>query len=360
MAIYEVTSSEIRPFESTTFKSAQIRERTDLQRLLRDCIGVVAPGCMVLAEEFGEWDDSRRRIDLLAIDLDANLVVIELKRTEDGGHMELQAVRYAAMVSSMTFEQAVRAHVRFLSAMGRDASSAEALILEFLGWDEPDEEAFAQDVRIVLASAQFSRELTSAVMWLNDRGLDVRCVRLIPYADGERVLLDVQRIIPLPEAEDYQIRVREKSKRERESRQSSRDYTKYSIVMGGETIGPFSKRETVFRVIRHLWSRGVTPEDVQSKVTFRRANAFFVVDGSSSDEAAFVSAATRAMASQGRQFDPRRWYTGDDERFERGGKTYAISNQWGGRAVEWLGQVLEAFPGYDVRVVPAREGDVPG
>jgi len=31
----------------------------------------------------------------------------ELKRTEDGGHMGLQAVRYAAMVSAMPFEKAV-------------------------------------------------------------------------------------------------------------------------------------------------------------------------------------------------------------------------------------------------------------
>ena len=48
---------------------------------------------MVLAEEFGDWQDSRRRIDLLCLDRDAGLVVVELKRTEDGGHMELQAIR---------------------------------------------------------------------------------------------------------------------------------------------------------------------------------------------------------------------------------------------------------------------------
>ena len=55
---------------------------------------------MVLAEEFGDWEDSRRRIDLLCLDPNAQLIVVELKRTVDGGHMELQALRYSAMVST--------------------------------------------------------------------------------------------------------------------------------------------------------------------------------------------------------------------------------------------------------------------
>ena len=53
-------------------------------------------GVLVVAEEFGDWEESKRRIDLLGLDRDATLVVIELKRTDDGGHMELQAIRYAA------------------------------------------------------------------------------------------------------------------------------------------------------------------------------------------------------------------------------------------------------------------------
>ena len=61
-----------------------MQERRDLQRLLRENVEVIAPDTLVIAEEFGDWEDSRRRIDLLAIDRSANLVVIELKRTEDG------------------------------------------------------------------------------------------------------------------------------------------------------------------------------------------------------------------------------------------------------------------------------------
>jgi uncharacterized protein DUF4268 len=220
MAIYQITADSIERIEETTFQAAGLRERADLQRLLRTQIDVIAPDTMVLAEEFGEWEDSRRRIDLLALDKDANLVVVELKRTEDGGHMELQAVRYAAMVSTMTFEQAVEAHDRFLKQLGQE-EGAEQAILEFLDWEEADEEAFGQDVRIVLVSAEFGKELTTAVMWLNERDLDVRCIRIKPYQGEDRVFLDVQQIIPLPEALDYQVRVREKGQKGRETKKYS-------------------------------------------------------------------------------------------------------------------------------------------
>ena len=218
MALYELKADDLIAIEETTFATVKVKERADLQRLLRTRIETIVPDAMVIAEEFSNWDDSTRRIDLLAIDKDANLVVIELKRTIDGGHMELQAIRYAAMLSAMTWEQAVEAYRLFLPTIQIDADQAESRLLEFLEWEEPDEERFAVDVRIVLASADFSRELTTAVLWLNERGLDIRCVRMNPYLHDDRTLLDVQQVIPLPEAQEYQIRVREKVQQERASR----------------------------------------------------------------------------------------------------------------------------------------------
>jgi hypothetical protein len=217
MAIYEITSNALRKIVETTFADAGVRERSDLQRLLRSQIDVVSPDTLIIAEEFGDWEDSRRRIDLLGIDKDANLIVIEIKRNEDGGHMELQAIRYAAMVSTMTFEKSVEVYTGFCSRVG-DGSDARQALLDFLGWDEPDEDRFAQDVRMILLSAEFSKELTTAVMWLNDRDLDIRCIRIKPYADNGRVLVDVQQVIPLLEATEYQVQIREKERRERQDR----------------------------------------------------------------------------------------------------------------------------------------------
>ncbi len=218
MAFYEMMPDCLREIPATTFSAVGIRERTDLQRLLRDQIDVALADTLVIAEEFGDWEESNRRIDLLGLDREANLVVIELKRTEDGGHMELQALRYAAMVSTMTFEKVEEVFAAYRRRLGKDGDAGSA-ILEFLDWEDPGEHPFAQEVRIVLISAEFSKELTTSVMWLNKQGLDIRCIRIKPYADNGRVLVDVERIIPLPEADDYIIRIKKKQEGDRVRRE---------------------------------------------------------------------------------------------------------------------------------------------
>lgn len=81
----------------------------DLQDLLRGNIRAIDPDVLVISEEYSGWQDSRRRIDLLGLDRKGNGVVIELKPTSDGGHMDLdlQAIRYAAMALAMKFEEVV-------------------------------------------------------------------------------------------------------------------------------------------------------------------------------------------------------------------------------------------------------------
>ncbi len=114
MPIFKIVDKKIVPIERTTFAKLGLRERQDIQALVKSKIDVLCPDTLVVAEEFGEWEDSKRRIDLLGVDKSANLVVIELKRTEDGGHMDLQAVRYAAMISTLTFHKLVEIYGYYL------------------------------------------------------------------------------------------------------------------------------------------------------------------------------------------------------------------------------------------------------
>lgn len=216
MALYRVTNEKLETVQMTSFAQERILERKDLQRLLKADISALGDDLMVIAEEFGDWEESSRRIDLLCLDTQARLVVVEVKRTEDGGHMELQAIRYAAMVSSMTLDQAV-------SACAKTNPNAQKEIQDFLGIDSIEEAEISTEVRIILASANFSPEITASVIWLNKQGLDITCIRLQPYKMGEQVLVDATQIIPLPEAADYEIKVRAQDQEKKKVRTVRQD-----------------------------------------------------------------------------------------------------------------------------------------
>jgi hypothetical protein len=347
LPVYRLSSSKIETLAETSFAAAGIHERADLQRLLRTQIEIISPDTLIIAEEFGDWQDSKRRIDLLGLDKNANLVVIELKRTEDGGHMELQAVRYAAMVSAMTFSQVVEAHEKFLSKY-RIAEDAQERILKHLGWDDPLEDEFAQDVRIVLASAEFSKEMTTAVIWLNQRELDVTCMRLKPYKDGDGVLLDVQQIIPLPEAEDYRIKIREKNERERQSRRSQKDLTKYDVTINGVVHERLAKRQAILTIVRHLCSSGIVPEEIAKHIPWREKTVFRSVNGVVAGDDF-----TRLAIADG-AFDPTRFFLESEEVIHHNGRTYAVSSQWGNRTYTAIKNLIAAYPDKQVMCVPNK------
>jgi hypothetical protein len=204
MALYEIDGSRLARHEPAALADLGLYERSGVQRMVRDEIGVLDDDLLVVAEEFANWEDARRRIDLLAVDPAGHLVVIELKR-DDAAHMDLQTLRYAAFVASMDFEDVVSAYEAHLARTapesGTDARTALTAFLESEGTEEP---TISTDVRIVLVSADFGRELMTAVLWLNRfEGMDIRCVQLVPYRVEDRVLLDIRQIVPLPEAADY-------------------------------------------------------------------------------------------------------------------------------------------------------------
>ena len=65
MPVFEITNDQIRKVQETSFDRAGLKERQDVQRLLRTNFDAIAPDTLIIAEELGEWEDSHRRIDLL-------------------------------------------------------------------------------------------------------------------------------------------------------------------------------------------------------------------------------------------------------------------------------------------------------
>ena len=217
--LYRMSNDQFQPIDRTSLGQEGILEREDLQRLLRDQPDVIEPGLFVVAEEFSNWTSSLRSIDLLGIGADRRLVVVELKRGDTGETMELQAIRYAAMAANMTLDQIVEAHEKYLRGRGIAEDAEErvrARLVEDGGVEEP--QVATERPRILLVSEDFSKELTTSVLWLNEAGLDIRCVRLRVYRYRDERLIDVDQVIPLPEAQDYLVRVRNRAAESEEQR----------------------------------------------------------------------------------------------------------------------------------------------
>ncbi|MEM6260406.1 MAG: hypothetical protein AAGI37_19190 [Planctomycetota bacterium] len=231
MPLYEMTDQALKSVRPTTFAEENIKERQDLQRLFREQLEVLGLDVLLIEEEFHNWADSRRSIDLLTIDRDANLVVIELKRGVKGAHMELQAVRYAAMVANMVFDEVA---ARLAVTDQSTAEDAQEKLLQFLEWDSPESGEFNADVKIVLVSADFSRELAATVVWLNDRQLDIRCIRLQPHVLGDRMILNIEQMITPAEAKEYVFKQKEKAMSDRASKRAIQQATGYQFFNVGE------------------------------------------------------------------------------------------------------------------------------
>ena len=349
MPLYELTHDDLTKLPGTTLHDQLFREREDLQRLLKSRIAVIGEDLLVLDEEFSQWEDSRRRVDLLALDSRGSLVVIELKRSEDGGHMELQALRYAAMISTLKFHQAVDAHARFLNV---ERTDAERTILEFLDATEPPED-FGKTVRIILVSPGFSPELTTAVLWLNSRGLEIKCVRIRPYKLEQRTLLEIDQIIPLPEAQDYTVRIKEKQEEARQVAESTVDFTKYNLTVNSQTYKNLSKRNLVWRVVESAAKAGLTLEQLKSIIPSRK---IVIVDGHPRGED-FLAAAQKAKLASGYVFRPKRLFIDDEYLIDIEDKTVAISNQWGLPSLPRIDEIIKTVPSTKISYERSNDSD---
>ena len=353
MPLYEVTEEGLKRRPTAAFAALGMYERADLQRLLRDDISALDEELLVIAEEFGNWEDARRRIDLLALDKAGRLVVIELKRTDDGGHMELQAIRYAAMVSAMGFAEVADAYAAHRAKhRPGEGLTARAELAAFLEAGEGEEEpVISTDVRIILVSADFGREITTTVLWLNGfDGMDVRCVRLVPYEFDGKVLLDIQQVLPLPEAADYQVRLRRKEVARERTRSDGRDFTRFHIVVDGVERPHQNKRNAIRTMVEELAARGAPLAEIRTLLPER---VMRVVSGRLGDAGAVAEALVAADA----KVDPGRWYCDHPLVDDATGETYVLSKMWGLQTEPALAALADAFPDAKVTFRRAAAGD---
>ena len=328
MALFKLSESNLTTIEETSFQKEKIQEAT-LREAIRKMPVILREELLIVAEEYSNWEDSGRRIDVLAIDKGGNLVVVELKRTEDGGHAELQAIRYAAMVNSMTFENVVTAFQRHLQKIGHieKAPSAEEMIRTFVlpSVDREGEGSMptvlSGEVRIILVAREFSREVTASVLWLRDYGLDIRCLRLVPYRMGTDLLIHVDTVLPMPEARDYLVRVAEKQEQVREA--NAQTLKRYILTENGQDVPVTSRRRLFWEIVARLIRNGAQPDELATLLIYR--NMFVVIKRADASEQSVKDAILRKYPDDEFCLGRHDWH--GDQWIPVGDMVYVLKNQ---------------------------------
>lgn len=199
-------TNRIAPLEVKRFSDLGFTERAHLQEWLAHQPDALGEELLIIQKEFDGFDETRERLDLLALDKDGNLVVIENKLDDSGRDVVWQAIKYASYCASLTRSQIAEIFQAYLDKQEK-GQNARQLLCEFLESADFDELKLnsGNSQRLMFVAANFRKEVTSTALWLLGQGIDVRCFKVTPYCFSEQLLLNIEQIIPTPEAKDLMI-----------------------------------------------------------------------------------------------------------------------------------------------------------
>jgi hypothetical protein len=205
-----------------------------LERRIVENPDLVGEPLLILGHQLADFEEDRDRLDILALDRSGEIVLIELKVSEDFRVTDLQALAYAgayAKRSRQNLAQTLQRHLQ--KQVGADRQTADAepddiaavipdgaepslpisvsyedavtTIAAFIEIDDFSEWQPSQHVRIKLVAPNFPRRVLQTVKWLGDV-YSVRIaaitVRLFETAPGEYSVA-FERLPPLPADEDF-------------------------------------------------------------------------------------------------------------------------------------------------------------
>ncbi|HDY7894799.1 TPA: DUF4268 domain-containing protein [Vibrio vulnificus] len=219
-------TNRISPVKTKKFSELGFTERKHLQEWLAHQPDALGEELLIIQKEFDGFDDTRERLDLLALDKDGNLVIIENKLDDSGRDVVWQALKYASYCASLTKGQIVDIYQQYLDRyetlqgerdLLNQPQNAVLRICEFL--DAPDLDEIKLNLgnsqRLMLVAANFRKEVTSTALWLLGQGISIQCFKVTPYALDDQLLINIDQIIPTPEAKELMIGINAKEAEEK-------------------------------------------------------------------------------------------------------------------------------------------------
>ncbi len=217
----DTPTNSLHSLQEVSFSSLGFTERYHLQEWLAKNPQALTRDnddeLLIIQKEFAGFDDTKERLDLLAIDKQRNLVIIENKLDDSGRDVVWQALKYAGYCANLRKDQILDIFQLYLDKYepGETRPAAEVMA-EFLECESLDEVQInlTRTQRVMMVAASFRKEVTNTALWLMQFGLRVQCFKVKPYKFNDDVFVDIRQVIPTPEAESFMIGMAQKEAEE--------------------------------------------------------------------------------------------------------------------------------------------------
>lgn len=217
----DTPTNSLHSLQEVSFSSLGYTERYHLQEWLAKNPQALTRDnddeLLIIQKEFAGFDDTKERLDLLAIDKQHNLVIIENKLDDSGRDVVWQALKYAGYCANLRKEQILDIFQLYLDKYEPEETRPAAEVMaEFLECESLDEVQINQSrtQRVMMVAASFRKEVTNTALWLMQFGLRVQCFKVKPYKFNDDVFVDIRQVIPTPEAESFMIGMAQKEAEE--------------------------------------------------------------------------------------------------------------------------------------------------
>ncbi len=187
-----------------SFSKLALQERYDLQEWVVNHPEIFSEELLIIQKEFDGFDGTRERLDVLALDKNGNIVVIENKGDDTGRNVIWQNLKYVSYCSTLTKQQILDIYQLYLDKFFPNEKAIDNL-KEFYEVEDLNELILNEDQRMFFVALDYRKEVTSSAMWLLNKGIDVKCFKVSLYEISHNLLIDIEQIIPVKEAEDYII-----------------------------------------------------------------------------------------------------------------------------------------------------------
>ena len=243
--VFTVSGSSAAVAQPISLADAGLTERGHLQEWVLAHPEMLGPDVMVVAFEFGRWTASsgalaRDRLDVLGLDRDGRLVVVELKRDQAPDTVDMQALKYAALVSRFTRDDLARVHAQYLTRQRGELVAAETAVAELEEWATLTEESLRLP-RLILLAADFPATVTATVVFLHQQlGLEVQLRKFQAYRTAQETLVTVSQLYPPPDVEEFVLspEVSEQRLERTERQRRQREATTVSRLVEAGALEP--------------------------------------------------------------------------------------------------------------------------